>query len=92
LVRAGDEDRVEDGLVSAPLALAGVGQGFCVSLGCSFVNSLVLVAVGHAQRDAQSLEVARCVALEVRLEAFVVHCDNIIIKYLKHLSLSSMDI
>lgn len=66
LVRSGDEDGVEYRLVCAPLALAGVSQGFGVGFGRAFVHALVLVAVGHAQGDAQTLEVARCVALQVR--------------------------
>lgn len=68
LVGSGDEDHVEDRLVGSPLAFAGLEQGSCVSDGCTLVDSVVLLAVSLNQRDAQSLEEAGCVALQVALQ------------------------
>lgn len=67
LVRACDEDGVEDGFIGAPLSLAGGRESLGVSLGLAFIDALVLVAVGHAEGNAQPFEVAGGVALQVRL-------------------------
>lgn len=73
LVRAGDEDRVEYGLVSAPLALAGRSQSFGVGPRSPLVDALVFVPVGHAERHAKPLEMTRGVTLQVGLQALAVN-------------------
>jgi hypothetical protein len=65
LVAPRDQNGIELGLFRPPLALTGADQRLGVGGRLGFVDSLVLVAVGLAQRHQQPLEVPRRVTLQV---------------------------
>jgi len=68
LVGAGDQNRVEGGLIGAPLSLAGIVESLGIGDGGCLVDSLVLITVALHKGHAQPLEVATGVALQVGLQ------------------------